>query len=540
MFDLTQFIMNASPMTVAMAIILAAFLSEDAATLTAATLAATKAIEPKLAFISAVAGIWLGDLGLYALAYRYGGALLAKPWGRRLARPQSVERGRKWFRQKGSMALFLSRWLPGTRLPVSLAAGTFQMRLSRFAIVGAAGAVAWVTLNFAIVQYSQNQLGSVLRLRAGSGLLLGASLFLLMLAAQAAWREIAARIQRCLQWEFWPAWLFYMPVAGMWIWLGIKYRGFSLPAIANPGQKNGGLVGESKAQILSELMQAAPGFVAEGFLLEEGDHAVRVAKVSMLLSQGRLSFPFVLKPNVGQRGGGFRKIHCFEEAQDYLRTVSSALIAQRYAEGPKEVGIFYVRLPGQIRGEILAITDKRFPTVIGDGVHTLGELIQADARASMMANIYLRRFESARSEVLPAGVSLRLVEAGNHCQGCVFRDGMHLYSDALRRRIDEISKALPEFYVGRYDIRYADDDRLRTGTEFCIVELNGAASEATSIYDASNTLINAYKTLFRQWSVVFEIGVMNRSRGVAAPSLWRLRQDWISYLRQAKVYPLAD
>src|SRR5512143_613082 len=102
MFDPSQLIMTAPPLTVAAAIILAAFISEDAATLTAATLAATKAIEPKLAFTSSVLGIWLGDLGLYGLAYRYGSTLLEKPWARRLAKPESVKKGRDWFQRKGS------------------------------------------------------------------------------------------------------------------------------------------------------------------------------------------------------------------------------------------------------------------------------------------------------------------------------------------------------------------------------------------------------------------------------------------------------
>ncbi len=540
MFDPTQFIMNAPPFAVAAAIILTAFISEDAATLAAATLAATNTVEPKLAFASSVAGIWLGDLGLYGLAYRYGGTLLEKPWGRRLAKPDSVQKGRNWFHRKGSIALFLSRCLPGTRLPISLAAGTFRMRPSRFAAVGAAGAIAWVGFNFALVHYSQTRLQSIVRITSARGLLIGSLFFLIMLAAQWAWRRASSLARRWSQWEFWPAWLFYIPVAGMWIWLGMKHRGFSLPAIANPGQQNGGLVGESKAQILSELTRVAPDFVAEGGLIAEGDFAERASKFGEILVQRRLPFPLVLKPNVGQRGAGFRKVSSFEEAQEYLRQVTGPVIVQRYVEGPKEIGVFYVRMPGESRGEIFAITEKRFPVVTGDGEHTLEELIRSDDRACIIASTYLRRFENARETVIPAGLQLRLVEAGNHCQGCIFADGMHLYSEALRARIDEISQGLPEFYIGRYDIRYADDDELRGGEGFQIIELNGAASEATSIYDPTNSLLSAYRVLYRQWSLVFEAAARNRARGFRPPSLFDLRRDWASYVRTSAMYPLAD
>ena len=135
---------------------------------------------------------------------------------------------------------------------------------------------------------------------------------------------------------------------------------------------------------------------------------------------------------------------------------------------------------------------------------------------------------------------MKLVEAGNHCQGCIFEDGMHLYSEALRERIDQISQALQEFYVGRYDIRYRNYELLRAGLGFEIIELNGAASEATSIYDESNTLTAAYKLLFRQWSIVFLCGVRNRLRGFRPPGLSRLWRDWKEYSRQAAAYPIAD
>ena len=117
---------------------------------------------------------------------------------------------------------------------------------------------------------------------------------------------------------------------------------------------------------------------------------------------------------------------------------------------------------------------------------------------------------------------------------------MHLYSGALRERIDQISQVLPEFYVGRYDIRYRDDGLLRAGLGFEIIELNGAASEATSIYDESNTLTRAYKLLFRQWSLVFLSGDQNRVRGFKMPGMLQLWRDWKEYSRQSAAYPIAD
>ena len=50
---------------------------------------------------------------------------------------------------------------------------------------------------------------------------------------------------------------------------------------------------------------------------------------------------------------------------------------------------------------------------------------------------------------------------------------------------------------------------------FAILELNGAASEATSAYDFSKSLREAYRVLFQQWDLVFAIGDENRWHSLA-------------------------
>src|SRR5262249_24096057 len=117
---------------------------------------------------------------------------------------------------------------------------------------------------------------------------------------------------------------------------------------------------------------------------------------------------------------------------------------------------------------------------------------------------------------------------------------MHLRTEAMERVFDEISQRLSGFYVGRYDVRYENEEDFKQGRNFQIVELNGATSEATSIYDARNSLFSAYRTLFRQWRLVFAIGPANRANGTAPSSIAALWQNWRQYSAAAVSYPLAD
>jgi hypothetical protein len=352
--------------------------------------------------------------------------------------------------------------------------------------------------------------------------------------------KLRATWGRWTRWEFWPAWLFYLPVALNYARLAWKYRSLTLPSAANPGITTGGLVGESKFETLRELHRTSPEFTAEAWLLAAGEISDRQARLRQICGEQKISFPFILKPDLGQRGLGVKLIRNEAQANDYLRRNDTPIVLQRYVPGPLEAGVFYYRFPQERSGHIFAITEKLFPVLTGDGTHTVEELIWQDDRARFVAARYLKRFANRRREVLPQGETLRLVEAGNHAQGCIFRDGERLLTPELTSRMDEISQRVPGFFIGRYDLRFESEDDLRAGRNFRILELNGASAEATNIYDARNSLWSAYTTLFRQWELVFAIGAANRQLGAQPTSPRELVRIWRAASRLFATYPAAD
>ncbi len=374
---------------VALSIIGAAFISEDAATITAATLAATMSVDVAVSFVSAVAGLWIGDLGVYAVAR----------WGRESWRKQT------WYRRATSRfsfqevtapamgSLAFSRFLPGSRLPAYIAAGLGRMDFGRFAAITATTAVLYAGLVFEAVRLFPHQVQA-----AKSGLsTLGVVLpvfFLGWFVSRSLLPKLSQNLsrgwQRIARWEFWPPYVFYAPVVGILAWLAVRYR-TALPTAANPGQKNGGLIGESKIEILQQLRAIAPEKTAESFLISQGEWEERFRQLVEIVREQAIPFPFVMKPDTAQRGAGFRKITSMEQAQSHLRAVDAALVLQRYAAGPLEAGVFYYRFPGWRRGRIFGITRKVFPEIVGDGVHSIGELIEADDRARFMRAVYERR-----------------------------------------------------------------------------------------------------------------------------------------------------
>jgi hypothetical protein len=350
-------------------------------------------------------------------------------------------------------------------------------------------------------------------------------------------RVFTARLARWARWEFWPMWLFYAPV-GLWVlWLSIRHRGISTITASNPGIPDGGVVGESKWRILSNLPAE---WTVPSALMDVGLAEDRTQRILNLLDQRGWGFPIVLKPDVGQRGVGVRLARGAEDVETYCAGESGPIVVQPYHPGPFEAGVFYYRFPGQARGRIFSITDKHFPHLLGNGTSTIEALIWSHRRYRLQAETFLRRHSQIRDRVLACGDVFQLAIAGNHAQGTLFRDGWHLWTPALERRIEAIAQSYPGFYIGRFDVRYASRAAFQAGEDLAIVELNGATAESTDIYDPERSLIAAYRRLFTQWSLVFEIGAANRAAGAPVSGTRRLVQLVRSYSRSSPAFALSD
>jgi len=259
----------------------------------------------------------------------------------------------------------------------------------------------------------------------------------------------------------------------------------------------------------------------------------REARVLAFMAEHGLEYPVVLKPDAGQRGSGVAIVHRAEDVRDRLERAPVDLVVQEFVTG-EEFGVFYARQPGEERGEVFSITEKRRPSVTGDGRRTVEELILDDDRAPAMAKVYFENLSARLTEVPAAGEAVCLTEVGAHARGTVFLDGNHLHTPELEARIDALSRRVDGFYFGRYDILVPSAEHLSRGEGLRIIELNGLTSEATHIYDARCPLSRAYRTLGAQWRRAFRIGRANRAAGAPTTSVFALLGMTLGFLRTAR------
>jgi hypothetical protein len=216
------------------------------------------------------------------------------------------------------------------------------------------------------------------------------------------------------------------------------------------------------------------------------------------------------------------------------------VVLQQYVEDPHEAGIFYVRHPDEPAGRITSLTIKRPPVVVGDGRSSLRALILADDRASVIPQLYLARLAGRLDRVPAPGEAVRLVFVGNHCKGSIFEDGTALATPALTEAIDRLTKLMPDFFFGRIDVRFASIAQLRRGQGLRVIEINGAGSEATHIWDRRTRLLDAWGAQFFHYGAAFRIGAANRKRGFASSGVRAMYRDWRNQRRLMASYPLND
>jgi len=320
-----------------------------------------------------------------------------------------------------------------------------------------------------------------------------------------SWRIFFVKL---FHWEYWPFGIIQVPLFFMWLWYSLRERSFFYFSASNPGILSGGMIGESKYEVLSLVQDhLKPQTILIKFPTST-DQVVRK------IEEANLSFPLIFKPDLGERGWLVRRIDNQENIEDYLSEVNIDFIIQELIDLPLEFGVYYVRFPSEANGKVNSITAKEFLYVQGDGQKTLQELIMENDRAMLQWELLKEKYNDRLNEILPAEKKEVLVSIGNHCLGTKFLNGNHLITPQLSASFDRISKKINGFYFGRYDLRCATFEDLENGN-IKIVELNGCGAEPSHIYHPGASLWKGINDLITHWQNLYRVSRENHQRGVA-------------------------
>jgi membrane protein DedA with SNARE-associated domain len=555
------------------------FIHEDAAILAAGFSKVENGLPLLYAYVPVYLGIVVGDVIIYWL----GRLAQSSKWLKSKIIGPKVERVKLWLNSHLVRVLVVCRLTPGLLFPTFVACGWFKIPFWRFATVSIiAGAVyssvvltivilfgdlvlfhlgywAWGTLAAIVLAYALRNFFKSKWSKATENAMgdIPPSFFEVIrkympslknkfsgMPSLDDLKKVVSSAERI------PNNILYIPVILRWFLLSIRYRSITLPTASNPMIETGGFMGESKSSVLNMVGEEQRVWLADFVTLHTNgeDTDSDLKKAIELMDKKGLGFPIVAKPDIGWNGYGVNLVEDTNHLHKYIASFPSNenIILQRPVHHDGEAGVFYVRIPGEEKGKLYSLTLRYFPYVIGDGKSTLTELIQNDPRTKMRADFYLGGksnhlgFGKEDLEHVPQeGELIRLTFIGSLRVGGLYRDAGHLITPELTHRFDQIARSMPEFYYGRFDVRFESTDLLKEGKGFSIIEINGAGAEAIQAWDPDVPVFKLYSEFFKAQSLLFKVGALNRKRGFKPMSAWSFIKAIRKQNRLVDAYPPA-
>ncbi len=288
----------------------------------------------------------------------------------------------------------------------------------------------------------------------------------------------------------------YFPIYFYWIYLSLKAKSLGFFNASNLKIRNGGFALESK----KEIYDLIPKKYYPETLFFNADETLE--NVLQKLNDSNIKYPFIIKPDIGLQGLRVEKMHNIKELLNYLKKVDYDFLIQEFAEFSLEIGLFYYRMPNEEKGKITGIVYKDFLIVKGNGKNTVEELILQNSRFVLQFNNLKRKFGNELATILKKGETLNLVPFGNHVRGSKFTDVSYWINDKLTETFNDICMQITDFYFGRLDIMFKSREDLEKGENFYIIELNGAGSEPTHMYDPKHSIFFAWKEIIKHYDIL--------------------------------------
>jgi len=336
------------------------------------------------------------------------------------------------------------------------------------------------------------------------------------------WRRFFIRLR---SWEYWPMYVFNIPVLGIWIWNAIKARDFFFFTLTNPGIETGGFFGESKSAILQHIPDA---YKPKTVLIKA--HCSE-AEIIAAWNQSVLSFPVIAKPEVGERGWLISIINSHQELKSYLKNHPIDMLLQTYVDLPLELSIMVYQMPDESESAVTSICEKHLLQVRGDGHSSIGHLIMLQDRAVLQFEKLREKFGHRWDEVLAKSEILVLENIGNHCRGTMFLNRNNEIDEAIKKVMIPMLRSMPGVFYGRFDMRVGSWEGLRADKDIMILEFNGTSSDPAHIYQPGYSLWQAYRDMAFHWALMYRISRQNKHLGHAPVTFKKIISALILYFR---------
>ncbi|MCR9286060.1 MAG: hypothetical protein NXI23_01575 [Bacteroidetes bacterium] len=328
-------------------------------------------------------------------------------------------------------------------------------------------------------------------------------------------------------WEYWPMWLTNIPVVFIWLWFALRARKLFFFTAVNPVIETGGVLGESKINILNRIPnEVLPKTI---FVSKDADFQGILMKMKSL----KLAYPIIAKPNIGERGLLVTKIDEEVRLKNYFQKNKIDFLIQEFVDLPYEWAVMHHRLPDSNEGQVTSICIKEPLSIMGDGIANIRTLMRQKPRAVLQLNRFEKDAQPLLNQIPKKGETIELEPIGNHCRGTKFLNGNHLIDEQLNATFNQIAAQMDGIYYGRFDMKCASPDAVKKG-DFKVLEYNGIAAEPAHIYDPTYPLSKKYQDIYQHWKIIFKIYKIQQAKGEKSMSWSEMRASYKTYSNYMK------
>lgn len=337
------------------------------------------------------------------------------------------------------------------------------------------------------------------------------------------WEKLQDPTRMHNSFEFAHAWWFHIPMFVLGVSWAVRLRKANFFAAVNPSLGNGGLYNYSKFEAQNHFPNA--NLPNTCLIHSEEDFNMILSRIK---SQNH-HFPFIIKPDVGERGKGVKLIQNTEELDIYLNEhPSEAYLVQEFIKKSQEYGVFFLKNPVTGEFSIPSLTRKISLQVIGDGVSSISELIQNHPRASRYQNL----IQSSNPTSIPMlDEVVKLSPMGNHCKGAVFLDYSAYISSEMVAAFERIFESVGGINYGRLDVKVDELSDLCDPEKIIILEVNGANAEPIHMYSPEKNYQEGLKTINSYFQ---KMGMMDKHNLAGRRSQFKERDTWRSLIQYLK------
>ena len=321
------------------------------------------------------------------------------------------------------------------------------------------------------------------------------------------WEKMADPTRICNSFEFGHSWWFHVPMFALGVSWALRIGKANYFAAANPAIENGGLYHYSKFAAQNHFPDV--NLPATCLIHSTENNDLILEKVSAQ----QVTFPFIIKPDKGERGKGVKLIVHRNDLEIYLLEQPKAYyLIQEFIDKSQEYGVFFIKNPITGKISIPSLTRKISLQVKGDGISSVSELIQNHPRASR----FLGHYQISDPNTIPFdGEIVKLSPMGNHCKGAVFLDYSNRISSTMIAAFEDVFKYVEGINYGRLDVKVDHLMDLCDSNKIIILEVNGANAEPIHMYSPEKTYQQGLKTLhsyFQQMAMTAKLNLNGKNQ----------------------------